>query len=483
MKDVRSVSETRSTLAKVMSFKDFVSLGLGTIIGVGWVIVAGDWLGRGGPLGVILAFLLGGGLLGIVGLAYAELTAALPIAGGATAFAYRAFGRKAAFLAGWFLSFAYITVCPFEAVAVGWLLEFLLPQGKAHILYTIGGYRVSLASVLAGVAITGLIAIMNWRGIKNAARIQTVSTGLMLACTVIFVIVALIKGSFRNMVPLFAGGGGVLAALGATLSVLGIVPFFMSGFDTIAQGAEESGGTMRPRDLGKAVILSIVVGALFYCLVIMALSVCLPWQESVSLELPTANAFGVAFGAEWAAKLVLVTALLGLITSFNGCFIAACRVLFAMGRGGLLPRWFGRVHPLHKTPYRAVLFIALITLFGLFAGKSSLTPIVNVGSLAYVCGWFMTCLSAVRLRQTAPDLPRPYNVRPRGLLLLGTLISGGLITLMILPGSSAQLAWPIEYLILAGWMALGFFGYQWRRMRKDMSEEERAYQILGGRLD
>lgn len=469
----------RRTLAKSMSYGDYVALGLGTIIGVGWVVLAGDWLVRGGPLGAILGFLVGGLILGAVGLCYAELAPALPVAGGAVAFGYKAFGPGTSFLTGWFLSFAYITVCPFEAVAIGWIIENLIPTLRSQALYSIGNYEVSLVSVVAGVLSVLLIAGINFRGIRSTAKFQTYSTVLMVGCAAVFAILALVKGSFSNLKPLFAGDGSVAAGFGSVLAVLGIVPFFMSGFDTIAQGSEESGKQIDPRNIGRAVLISIAAGALFYAVVILALSVCQPWKESIRLVMPTANVLKVAFGYGWAQKLVLFTALLGLVTSFNGCFLAGCRVVFAMGRGGLLPRGFGAVQAKYKTPHKAIFFVSLVTLIGPFLGRTSLNPIVNVGSLAYVCGWFMTCLSAVRLRELAPRLNRPFRVKRKVFLYLGTIVSGALILLMIVPGSSAQLAWPLEYSVLATWMLLGFIGYRWRRASKDMDEQERTYQILG----
>ena len=259
----------------------------------------------------------------------------------------------------------------------------------------------------------------------------------------------------------------------------GIVPFYYSGFDTIPQGAEESGIKLDPKNLGKAVIISILVGAAFYGIVILALSVCMPWQETIKFDLPTANAFRVAFGYDWAAKLVLLAAFFGLITSFNGFFIAATRVVFATGRGGLLPKWFGDVSDKYHTPKNAILFVGLITIIGPFVGRSSLLPIVNVASFAFISGWFITCLSSIRLRKTAPDLKRPYKVKRKIVFYLGAFIAGAIIILMIFPGSPAQLRWPLEYIILAVWFVMGYFGYRWRKAKKDISDEERAYQILG----
>jgi len=471
--------QQRRALDKAMTFKDYIGLGVGCIIGVGWVIVAGNWLTRGGPLGVILGYLLGGLMLMAVGICYAELTPAMPVAGGEVAFTFKAFGAGLSFMTGWFLSFAYIAICPFAAVAIGGLAESFVPGLKSKTLYIVAGYPVSVLSVSVGVVLSLFIIVLNYRGVKFSARFQTISTALMLACAVVFVLVAFIKGSFSNLSPLFAGEGTLWSALRSTIAVLGIVPFFMSGFDTIPQLAEESGKKLDPNHLGRAVIISIITGALFYAIVILALSLCMPWKEAIKLDMPTANVFRVAFNYEWAAKLVLFTAFLGLITSINGFFLASTRVIFAMGRGGLLPRYFGEIDEKYHTPKNAIIFVGFMTLIGPFVGRSSLNPLVNVGSLAFISGWFMTCLSSVRLRKSAPEMNRPYKAKHKIILYLGGIISGVLILLMILPGSSAQLAWPFEYIILGVWMFMGYIAYRWRKAARDIDHNERAYYILG----
>ncbi len=480
MNTEESAQPKRKVLAKVMSFKNYLGLGVGSIVGVGWVVVAGDWLVRGGPLGAILGFVIGGLLLIFIGLCYAELTPAIPVAGGEVAFSFKAFGTGPSFLTGWFLSLAYIVICPFEAVAIGWIIEYLIPSLKTKSLYSVGGEPVSLLSIVTGVLLSLFIIGMNYRGVKTSAKFQTITTALIFVCISAFAVIALVKGSFSNMLPLFSGTGtGVLKFGAGFIAVLGIVPFYYSGFDTIPQGAEESGVKLDPKDLGKAVIISILIGSLFYGVVILALSLCMPWQETVKFELPAANAFQAAFGYVWATKLVLFAALLGLITSFNGFFIAATRIVFAGGRGGLFPKWFSEVDKKHQTPKNAIIFVGLIALVGPFVGKTSLLAMVNVGSLAFISGWFITCLSAIRLRKTAPDMHRPYKVKHKATLYAGAIIAGILIIFMVFPGSSAQLKWPGEYIFLAGWMILGYIGYRLRRAKNDMSHEERAYQILG----
>jgi APA family basic amino acid/polyamine antiporter len=295
----------RKVLARVVTYKDYVGLALGSMIGIGWVIVAGNWLVRGGPLGAILAFMCGSLLLITIGKCYAELTPALPLAGGELAFAYKAFGNFPAFLTAWFLAFGYICICPFETVSLGWLLEYVFPELKSAPLYTVGGYHICLSSIIPGLAIGLLTITLNYFGIRFSALFQTVSTALMFLCVVGFTVAAFTKGSFSNMQPLFAHNGDWTAVPLSVIAVLGIVPFFMSGFDTIPQAAEESGLKINPRDLGKAVIVSIFVGAIFYVVIIIDLSICLPWREVIGFDMPIAEVFRRVFSREWIARLVL----------------------------------------------------------------------------------------------------------------------------------------------------------------------------------
>jgi amino acid transporter len=233
-----------------------------------------------------------------------------------------------------------------------------------------------------------------------------------------------------------------------------------------------------PRDLSRAIIFTIIGGAVFYAVALGAVCLCVPWRDAVRLDLPPVEVFTAAFGDVWVSKMVLFTGFLGLITSLNGIFIAATRVLFSAGRGGLLPAWFGVAHPRFHTPKNAILFAGAFALVGSILGKAVIVPIVDVAALVFVIAWLLTCLSAIRLRRTAPDLDRPYRVQRPIIMSIGVAVSTILILLMVVPGSAAQLKWPLEYVIFAVWLAAGYGLYLWRRSSDDMSEEERAYQIL-----
>src|ERR1700746_2891779 len=118
-------------LARKLRLTDYFTLGWGTMVGVGWLVVMDDWLlrggapgaplrvARGGALGALLGFAIGGALLFPIGWVYGRLVAAMPDAAGEIAYTAAAFSRTISFSTGWMMTLAYFIVCPWEAVAVG----------------------------------------------------------------------------------------------------------------------------------------------------------------------------------------------------------------------------------------------------------------------------------------------------------------------------------------------------------------------------
>jgi amino acid permease len=125
MRDI--MNEQRDSLSKVLSRTDVLALSFGTMIGWGWVMLAGYWITEAGVLGAILAFALGTIMCILVGLTYAELTPALPLAGGEMVFAYRGLGYKWGWIAAWSICLAYIGVAAWEGIAISTALNYIYP--------------------------------------------------------------------------------------------------------------------------------------------------------------------------------------------------------------------------------------------------------------------------------------------------------------------------------------------------------------------
>jgi basic amino acid/polyamine antiporter, APA family len=409
-----------SVLARKLRLTDYFTLAFGTMVGVGWLVVMDDWLGRGGPAGAVLGFALGGTALVPVAYVYGRLARAIPDAGSEIAYADSAFGRRGlSFAAGWTMLLAYWVVCPWEAVAIGRIAAYLLPQLDSFELYRVGGQPVYLPHLLLGLGLVGLITFLNHRGIRGAATFQNWITATLLALFVAFACCGLVRGSTANLQPLFSG-----AALISTLQVIQIVPYFLAGFESVAKCAEEASAELDPRQFMIPILLALAVGVSFYVLVIAVVAYVYPWHLLVGQSFATAFAFERAFRARWIVGFIMGAAIVSLIKILNGNFVAASRMLFAMGRRGLVDARLGTVHCRNLTPSVAVAGVATGSVIALFLGPSILIPVTEVGSMASALGWLAACAAYFRMEN------RPLR---RAVALLGGLVAASMVLMKLLP--------------------------------------------------
>ncbi|MEJ7812284.1 MAG: APC family permease [Gemmatimonadaceae bacterium] len=472
-----------ASLTKAMGGVQLFALGFGGIVGAGWVVALGGWLNEAGPLGAIVAFALGGIAISLVGLCYAEMTMALPRSGGEVVYAYELFGLRTCFAMGWCLTLAYIATTVFEALSVAWLVDALLPWTLGPTLYTVAGEPVRAGTLALGLGGTVVITYINYRGVRPASAAQDVFTYLKIAIAAVFVVAGLVWGSADNLEPLFAGSGrGGAAQWGGIAAVMTTAPFWFGGFNTIAQVMEEKAPRTSLRVAGRMIVLSIVAAAVFYCLVILSASMVVPWRRLVTAELPVAGAFETAFGSPVLAKLVLVAALLGILTVWNGVAIAASRVLYALGRASIISPAFGRVHPRYGSPATAVVVSGIISGVGVLLGRAAIGPVVNVASTCFALGYLLVCAGLLRLRRTRPDLDRPYRV-PGGAVTIpaAALTAAGMVVLSLHgPLAGAARGIPLEWWVLVAWVVLGAaFWVVTRALRGRVSEAERRALIAG----
>ncbi|MGA9552246.1 MAG: APC family permease, partial [Candidatus Sulfotelmatobacter sp.] len=224
-----------SHLARKLRLTDYFTLAWGTMVGVGWLVVMDDWLLRGGALGALLGFAIGGALLFHIGWVYGQLVAAMPDAAGEIAYTAAAFSRPVSFSTGWIMMLAYFIVCPWEAVAVGRIAGYIFPSLDSFEIYRIAARPVYLPHLIIGLALTALLTTLNYRGIRLSATFQNWTAFGTLALFIVFVALGASKGSPRNLPPLFTH-----APLVSFLLVVQIVPYFMTGFESVSKAAEES---------------------------------------------------------------------------------------------------------------------------------------------------------------------------------------------------------------------------------------------------
>ncbi|MEG0661853.1 MAG: APC family permease, partial [Anaerovoracaceae bacterium] len=247
----------RQELKRALSMKDVLALAFGTMIGWGWIMLAGQWVSMGGVVGAILAFAIGAIMCIFVGLTYAELTPALPLSGGELVFSYRAMGYNASWITGWMITFAYIGVAAWEGPALATALQFLFgsafPEGVT--LWTIQGADVTSTFLLIAIVGAFILTVVNLMGAKASAIFQTTATLAMAIGGVAFLIGGVTCGSIENLIPVFTDGKGFVA-------VVLMVPAMFVGFDVIPQAAEEMNIPLGK--IGKVIIISIIMAATWY---------------------------------------------------------------------------------------------------------------------------------------------------------------------------------------------------------------------------
>lgn len=480
MREAGAVSTQRPELKHAIGGIGFFALAFGSMIGVGWITALGSWFEQAGPVGAIVAFAAGGALMLAIGLCYAEVTPMLPVSGGEVAYAYKAYGTPQAFVIGWFLAFGYLSVSAFEAISVGLVLSFLFPDIDVWPLYEIAGSTVYASHLALALLFTGFITAINYLGVGIASTVQVALTALLLLCAALFVSAGIAGGDLVHLAPHFGDvtrGAGGLAGI---LAVFVTVPFWFVGFDTIPQAAEERRQGVSLRRLGLYVVLAIVGSTLFYVAIILAAGMAGPWLGIVDADLPTAAAFSAAFESQALVRLVLVAGVVGLLTSWNGFFLAGSRVLFALGRGHVIHSSFGETHARYGTPTRAVLFSGLVTFLSACLGRGAIIAFVNVGSFCIALAFLGVALSLVTLRKRFPEMERPYRM-PGGRLLAYVAAAGSLFILcvMLVPGSPSRLVWPLEWAILGALTATGVgFWYGARRYRARVTETDRGRLML-----
>jgi amino acid transporter len=437
-------------LARKLRLTDYFTLGWGTMVGVGWLVVMDDWLLRGGALGALLGFAIGGALLFPIGWVYGRLVAAMPDAAGEVAYTAAAFSRPISFSTGWMMMLAYFIVCPWEAVAVGRIAGYIFPALDSLELYRIAGRPVYLPHLIIGLALTALLTTLNYRGVRLSATFQNWTAFGTLALFMVFVALGASKGSPRNFPPLFTHAPFV-----SFLLVLQVVPYFMTGFESVTKAAEESTSEFRSQSFSKAIAMAIFVGILFYTVIIAAVAFVAPWHELTGEKFMTAVAFQRAVGSRWVVNIILAAALLSLVKCFNGNFVAASRMVFALGRRGLIDPRAGEIHAQHQTPSIAVLCIGLATAACMLLGDAILVPITEVGSVACAIGWAATCAAYISLgRKGRLSAQAKLSAVEFFVAGFGLLVAIAMLLMKVVPAIPGHFTM-YEWIALAIWIVLG----------------------------
>ena len=403
---------TSVQLARHLGTFDATMIGVGAMIGAGIFVLTGIASGQAGPAAVI-AFALNGVVTLFTALSYAELSSAIPEAGGGYSFVKKVMPNAAAFASGWMLWFAYIVACSLYARAFGsFFLEFFDQQLPAvtHVLVGLLGHDLSVSVLTVGIGIS-FIAI-NIIGTQASGQAENIITLAKLAVLGVFIffgyrqVFADPQMALGNFNPLFPNGfTGILSAMALTFIAF-------EGYDLIATVSEEVKDPRRT--IPKAILYSLGITMFVYLSVVFVSLAAVPVTEGLqSWQLlgkygetgivKAAEGFMPAFGV----FLILAGGLFATLSALNATILASSRVAFSMGRDWMLPHNLSQIHPVRKTPVVAISITGL--LFLISAIFLPIQTLGNASSLLFLLTFSMVNIALIMYRRRSKELP-PFHV-------------------------------------------------------------------------
>jgi APA family basic amino acid/polyamine antiporter len=393
-----------SELSRDLSLFHITMMGLGMMIGAGVFLGIGNAIFVAGPGGVLLTFTLNGIIALFTALSYAELSSAIPRAGGAYNFARLAFGRGTSFIAGWMEWFASSVAGSLYAVTFAiYTVRYL------HALQLLDWLPLSIYTTEKAVAllIAGFFLYINYRGASEAGKVGAIFTlgqTLFLAFIGVVGIIRAVQepSLLQNLDPFLPYGWHKI------LITMGFTYVAFEGYEVIAQAGDE---TIDPRrNLPKAMIYSVFIVTLTYVAVAFASLVSVkagspgvegvPWEwigsfkergfgEAVSRLMPYGNFF------------LTLAVIFASVSALNATIFSATRASYALGRDRMLPHIFAAISRKQKTPWVALLFTGLIVI-----GVAVLLPTMDVASSAsimFLFLFFLVNVSVIKIRLNMGD--------------------------------------------------------------------------------
>jgi len=378
------------------------SRGLIRILGVGFglAVIVGSTLGIGilrtpglvaGQLPdstAILSVWVVGGLYTLVGaICLAELGTMLPEAGGYYVYARRAFGNVVGFAVGWTDWLTYCAVLGYVSIAIGEFVPLLLPSLSGH------ERAIAILSLAA-------LAALQMGGLRVSSRFQQIATVVKCAAFLTVVVAAMI---FAPDVRRGSAAAGHAPSLAGLIAALQSVVITYGGWQSALYFSEEDRDP--DRNLPRAMIGGVAAVIVVYLLVNVALLIVLPLADLAHSTLPAADAAQILLG-DRGRIVITILSIVSLPPMLNAILMIGTRILFAMGRDGLLSRRTAAVTG-GGTP--AVAMLATTTVALALIATGTFQRLVAIVAFFLAGNYVVCCLALIVLRRREPDRPRTFR--------------------------------------------------------------------------
>ncbi|MES3635628.1 amino acid permease [Mycobacterium intracellulare] len=431
--------------------------GVGSTIGTGIFFVMSVAVPEAGP-GVIVSFLLAGLAAGLAAVCYAELASAVPVSGSSYSYAYTTLGEVVAMGVAACLLLEYGVAT--AAVAVNWsgylnrllsnVVGFQLPHALSAAPWDAQSGYVNVPAI----ALIGMCALLLVRGASESAKVNAIMVMIKLGVLVVFAIVAFTAFDAHHLQD-FAPFG--VAGIG---SAAGTIFFSYIGLDAVSTAGDEVNNPQKT--IPRALIAALLTVTGVYVLVAVAALGAQPWQAFAGQqEAGLATILENVTHGSWAGSIIAAGAVISIFSVTLVTMYGLTRILFAMGRDGLLPARFAKVNPRTMTPVNNTVIVALAaSTLAAFVPLQKLADMVSIGTLT---AFVVVSVGVIVLRVREPDLPRGFKVPGYPVTPVLSVAACGYIL--------ASLHW-YTWVAFSGWVVLALlFYFVWGRHHGALNDE------------
>ena len=380
--------------------------GVGSTVGTGVFFVMHEAVPDAGPA-VIVSFVLAAVAAGLSALSYAEMASAVPVSGSTYSYAYATLGEVVAMgvAACLLLEYGVSTA----AVAVGWsgylnqllhnLFGFQVPNALSSAPWADDPGIINLPAVFL-IACCALLLI---RGASESAKVNATMVVIKLAVLAMFVAIAFTgftSDNFHDFAP--KGVAGITAAAGTIF-------FTFIGLDAVSTAGDEVKDPQKT--MPRAILGALGIVTAIYILVAVSALGTQPWQDfgdKAQGEAGLAKILQDVVGASWPGTILSAGAVISIFSVTLVTMYGQTRILFAIGRDGLLPKTFAKVSPRTHTPVNNTIIVAVVV--GAMAALVPLDALWDLVSIGTLVAFIVVSVGVIILRRTRPDLPRGFKV-------------------------------------------------------------------------
>ena len=431
-------------LQRSISLFQLTLFGVGATIGTGIFVILTDAVPEAGPA-VILSFVFAGVVAGLTAICYAELASAVPVSGSSYSYAYATLGEAVAIVVAACLLLEYGVSA--AGVAVGWsqylnelldnLFGFEIPDSISQAPEQGGIFN------LPAVILIWLCALLLLRGASESAKVNAVMVMIKVAVLILFIAVGVTGWNSDNLSDFTPSGfNGISAAAG-------IIFFTYIGLDAVSTAGEEVKNPRR--NLPLAIIFALIIVTALYMLVAIVAVAAQPVEAFEGQEAGLSAILESVTGSSWPATVLAAGAVISIFSVTLVVIYGQTRILFAMSRDGMIPRFFHRLNPRTLAPVTSTLVVAVI--LSVLAGVVPIDFLFEMTSIGTLVAFMIVSIGVIVLRQREPDLPRGFKVPLYPILPLAS-VAGCIwiiqdlraVTIWVFFGWSAvALAWYLFY--------------------------------------